>query len=539
MPVVSEEAIRIAVRNIGKWGDTDVFPFPIDNHIFHDSEDEVVALVVQRTEDFTNTIAQDAPLNTSALCPVGYNGFRWATQIDPLWNAHLLALVVDLAPQIEAARIPEDDEVVFSYRYRTGTDDSSLFDREGWSKFGERSRQLATEHEYVVVLDIADFYGRIYHHRLENELHYVEPDSAHAKSKQIMRLLGTFSDRVSYGLPVGGPAARILSELLLSPTDHLLAGQQPRFRFTRYADDYRFFSDSLEDAYRAVGFLSDKLQRNEGLSLQRSKTRIMSSHEYLSAHQPQEPRQGSAAKFLSLRLHYDAYSATAADDYEELKEQLDEFDVLGLLRAELSKGRVDSALTKRLTGVIEHLPEPVREQAILSMMDNLETLAPILPQMLRVIRKNLEGLSEGSRDKVCQMLRDLIETGHHLARVDVNLAYMVRVLAHHRTRDNEHLLQNLFARSHGYAAGPAPNIQRDIILALARWESRYWLHDLRPYYSTLHPWARRAFAISTFVLGDEGRHWRQNNKATLGPYDKLHLAWAEERIKQSQWQVPL
>jgi hypothetical protein len=38
----------------------------------------------------------------------GYTGFRAATQIDPLWNAYLLDVVIALGPSIEAARIPTE-----------------------------------------------------------------------------------------------------------------------------------------------------------------------------------------------------------------------------------------------------------------------------------------------------------------------------------------------------------------------------------------------------------------------------------------------
>ena len=37
---------------------------------------------------------------------VGYTSFRWVTQIDPIWNAYLLGLVLSIAPAIEAERIP-------------------------------------------------------------------------------------------------------------------------------------------------------------------------------------------------------------------------------------------------------------------------------------------------------------------------------------------------------------------------------------------------------------------------------------------------
>lgn len=36
MPIVKKESLELAVKNIAKFGDTDIFPYPIENHIFND-----------------------------------------------------------------------------------------------------------------------------------------------------------------------------------------------------------------------------------------------------------------------------------------------------------------------------------------------------------------------------------------------------------------------------------------------------------------------------------------------------------------------
>ena len=71
-----------------------------------------------------------------------------------------------------------------------------------------------------------------------------------------------------------------------------------------------------------------KLLENEGLPLQKAKTRILSSEEFLSTseftehHTAEDTDEAEARNFLSLRLHYDPYSPTADDDYELIKEEL-------------------------------------------------------------------------------------------------------------------------------------------------------------------------------------------------------------------------
>src|SRR4051794_18418566 len=115
MPLVDNESFALAVENISSLGDTDVFPLPIENHVLHDRKGQVVELLSTMTKDFTENLATRGPVNHSALAPLGYNGFRWATQIDPIWNAYFLGLVLSLAEDIEGRRISVDEKVVFSH----------------------------------------------------------------------------------------------------------------------------------------------------------------------------------------------------------------------------------------------------------------------------------------------------------------------------------------------------------------------------------------------------------------------------------------
>ena len=44
---VSEDNLRLAVRNVARHGDTDVLPFPLENHWLNDAEDTIVALLAR------------------------------------------------------------------------------------------------------------------------------------------------------------------------------------------------------------------------------------------------------------------------------------------------------------------------------------------------------------------------------------------------------------------------------------------------------------------------------------------------------------
>jgi hypothetical protein len=111
------QALRSSLRNIAKYGDTDIFPQPFENHIFFDEPEKSLGILEEIHNKFDFYLAAYPPLTIDTLAQVGYTGFRWATQIEPFWNAYYLALVLALADKIEAKRIPSSTRAVFSYRY--------------------------------------------------------------------------------------------------------------------------------------------------------------------------------------------------------------------------------------------------------------------------------------------------------------------------------------------------------------------------------------------------------------------------------------
>jgi hypothetical protein len=237
----------------------------------------------------------------------------------------------------------------------------------------ENSIARSVDSNFVVTCDISEFYPRLGYHRLENALKQIAGDTPYPK--RIMSFLSNFSRERSFGLPVGGPAARILSEVTINQIDRLLYGAG--MIFTRFADDYHLFVNSREDAYRALIFLSKKLFDNQGLSLQKSKTRIMTVAEFRSTNplKRQEdvtaPRQNGQPRFeragaqlLRFSLHFDPYSRSAHGDYERLKNEIRKFDIIGLLKEELSKSRVHTALARKIIAAIRYLEPPTRNDAV-------------------------------------------------------------------------------------------------------------------------------------------------------------------------------
>lgn len=531
-----EIAFRRAVQNIAKYGDTDVFPFPVENHTFFDRTEEVVKILLKMHADITGAIVESTPNVEGMLSPVGYTGFRWATQIDPIWNAYFLGLVLSEGINIEKARLSLDKANVFSYRFHWDEDAKSIFNKDiGWAQFQSTSVAKARNAKFVLVCDISDFYPRIYHHRLENAL--INATSNKQICSNIMKLLMIFSGNVSYGLPVGGPASRLLSELLLNRVDRLLLTN--KVDFCRFADDYHIFADSAEEAYQSLLFISSKLHSNEGLLLQKAKTRIVSSEEFLAASEfalenvPEGDDQKEGRAFLRLRLHFDPYSPTADADYELLRDEIAKFDIVGMLGRELKKSRIHQSLVRKLVGALKLLSPIQRDAAIVSLMENLSILYPIFPSIMLLLKGAMDDMGEAVRESVFTKLRALITDESYLVSVPTHLAYSVRILAFDRSDEAEGVLASVFNTTE------SPSIRRDVILAMAKKNSDYWISDVRKNFRMVSEAERTAILIASYILGDEGEHWRASVKNLISPMQKLVVQWAGERRKAGNLEVPL
>ncbi|MGA2403616.1 MAG: hypothetical protein ABSG91_18230 [Syntrophobacteraceae bacterium] len=190
-----KKAFQASIRNVASHGDTDIFPFPFENHLFYDQTHECAETLELIHANFEEYMAAYPPNTIVTLSQIGYTGFRWATLIEPFWNAYYLALVILLADKIEAQRISEDREEVFSYRFSWDDSGAKLFKDVTWKDYKDRCLNLCKTHKYVVMTDIADFYSRINHHRIENFLHRLP--SPGDLPNRIMRLLKAFSKTVS------------------------------------------------------------------------------------------------------------------------------------------------------------------------------------------------------------------------------------------------------------------------------------------------------------------------------------------------------
>lgn len=530
--------LELAIRNISQYGDTDIFPFPMENALFYDLPNRVEELISNMETKFNEWTAK-YPVECIRTCvPVGYTGYRWATTIDPLWNCFLLYQTIKISRDLEENRIPVEKESVFSYRTKLDEISGKLFDPElNWRTFYCKAIQNAEsgKFSYVIRFDISDFYNRIYHHRLENALLKCNVDTD--VKNRIMSVLQDISGNVSYGLPVGGNAARMLAEILLNSLDQMM--QSKRFVFCRYVDDYILFAESREMAFRKLNYCADFLLRNEGLSLQKSKTQILTASEFISQAKStidgvDGEKTNRQAEFLRLHIHYDPYSDTADKQYADLKEKLRHFDILSLLKSEVRKSRIHQALGKQILNAISFLDGEELDLAFNVIGSNLENLYPVFPSVMQIAHKKLGETTFETQQQFVSTLYKLAEDDSYILQTDNNASYAVRVLS---TVNIEECIQGIDLI---YSRMTSPLVKYNCMYAMTNLNNHYWLSDIKSRFSTLSKWERRAFIPASYFLKDEGTHWREHTKGQFTEFELLVRDWvASKNPLQSGWNIPL
>jgi hypothetical protein len=425
------DAIAAAIENVLAHADTDIFPPPGDAEFLLGDRENAIQRIAAIHHDFEHCSTHSPPDVIRCLVPAGYLGQRLASQIPPLWNAYYLALVIACGPAIERARSASDQ--VFSYRFMAPEEDGGrIFDGTvGWAGFLDVTRQHAAKYTHCVVTDISDFYHRIHTVTVSKALQRAGVEnSLRERLIKVLHLLEV--DR--FGLPVGGPASRLLAELTLVRTDSQL--QHLNIPFTRFVDDIRLFAASEVDAHRQLVKFGEILSE-DGFFLQKSKTRVYRSRDLI-----EEMDLVRATAFATADggpPTADAASLFPHDPYSELRAQMDSHflkfasrrDAASTVIFEFSKSRLHLSLAKNLLGVLHHLPyEQLNE--VMPALFNLTAkpaLTPIFAKLMEVTESTLTKLNASARHEVSTRLMAIAFGNEAVAVFDFHRALCIRLLA--------------------------------------------------------------------------------------------------------------
>lgn len=369
-----------ALEHVKRFNDTDVLPMPFEYLAINHGWSEIKSYLVSQ-----DILTWRVHAHRTLLAPKSRYAFRVVTQLDPLDFLVFAALIREIAKDIETIRVPASQNVVFSYRILPVTD-GQLFDPSiGYDDFLKESEELMKDKKitHVALADIADFYPRIYHHRLQNALSNATGRSQHVIA--IMNLLSGWNGTETFGIPVGNAPSRVLAEITIADIDDALLASG--IKFVRYNDDYRFFTKNHAEAYRALAFLAEVLYRNHGLTLQPQKTFVLSAKDfcqrYLSTPEEREidslyDKFQQLIKELGLSNPYEEIEYS--DLSQEQQELIDSLNLIELFQEEIEKPDIDFGIIKF---VLRRMGQLGEDSLVDVIFENLDTLYPAFSDIIQ------------------------------------------------------------------------------------------------------------------------------------------------------------
>jgi hypothetical protein len=538
MAILTIDHFRRAVADIVAHGDNDVLPFDVDTRFIAERGEELAniafnlaATLEKKTkEDCKGTLEAITIFSERLLAPAGSSGFRITTKIHPFWNIYLNGVGVALAEKYEAVR----SDRVHSYRFVS--EGAALFDKAAsWRAFREATISDCDQKsasEMVVQTDVSSFYEHVYHHRLENFVRDILPEGAN-HAVQIDVLLRKLARGRSFGLPVGGQFSRILAEILMGSIDRTLEASGVRWR--RYVDDFVLVGATQRDAYRSLGVLAHALG-DLGLSLNRSKTTFLSSRHYREYVQTQLTAPDSATQRLKeIDLHFDPYSDTADDEYDALRETVNQLDMAKLIAVELDKGQPDSFVVTQVSRALR-LMEPANALGICATLLEQRNLHAFRANWSTIMRGIAFIRSEEGFKEIHEQLDKHLDAvpGHspHLAYVDTNALHFLRTLRFKKSGARATYVLSL------YSSKSPITVRRACIDCWRHWRDRDRFLSLRNEWEGLSEEEQRMVWVAAVVFGDDGLMFqKQASKAASNTWGtgiggragsefaKLYISW--------------
>jgi hypothetical protein len=439
-------------------------------------------------------------------------------------NVIYLAALLDCAPNLEAGRLPIDDNEAFAFRFAEG-DSLRIFEParnyHQWlaflSEFGSPDNPFA-EGRSAIITDISDFYQRIYFHRIENVLE--DAGCPKGPSDIVKKIIKTTRARQSYGLPVGGTASRLIAECVLNDTDVLLTSMG--LAFSRYIDDFRIEVPAGMEAHSILCRLAEHLMVTEGLSLNVSKTKMVSLKDIRSS---AKARLQDVFTSAEMERMYSFITLSYGDDHVDPDSDdninnpfLSSDDLLRRLSEIGSKKDVDLSIFKAILRALRFLPNI--DAALL-----IEQHAELLYYMPREFCLVLKAASKQDGFPVDVVKKRVMEL---LAMPPYSDLAFVRSW-----------LLNLFVDGTlplSYADFQGYDFNRSVIERRAYFFFRGLLNDrayfraLKTQLGSLSEWSKPAALMAAMCLpNDEYRNWLAvavNQIAT--PFASIYTTWLKE-----------
>jgi len=513
---LSPESLDWALRHVEKYSDTNIFPRPFEYQVLgHEWSEVRNYLVSQELAKYA------ARVERRCITPKARFGFRESTQLDPLDCLLFTALVYEAGEQIEHSRMPSGEGSVFSYRFDP-TQEGDFFRKEAaYEAFQARSRALSESRKitHVVVADVADFFPRIYLHRVRSSLEEAQVNGDHAAA--IERLIKQWNHNVSYGIPVGPRASNLLAEITLNPVDRALKSQD--ILFVRYVDDYRLFCQGERKAYRSLIQLANELYRLEALTLQQHKTKIMPVEEFvasLNVDVRDDEVMQAREKFQELISKAGDPGPYEQADLEMLsseeRRELEQLRIVDILFAATQQFSTNIQFAKFVLRALTQLNRP--EPAV-HIVKKLEAFYPVVADVMKYFSSVAAPLGKHREVIGWELLRFLRSS--LIADLPYNRMWMAWLLSSGEWGRPQELVTL-------YNENPEHWSRRKLVLGLGRTGQSQSFASRSRDYLDLSSWERRAFFYgATCMPHDQRVHWLQYALTRSDdPLDKAVIQWA-------------
>jgi hypothetical protein len=505
MLFLNEVELDNALAAINRHGYGDFFPVPPEFDVVKANwpairaELSKVDLDIYEGYDIISSFAPKSRLNV-----------RRVALLHPYDLIFYTALVLLLRDGISQSRLAGKDRV-FSYRADGATDGLLYTDNPNYRDFKEAIVQRIEQSPalHVGVTDIADFYPRIYQHRLINALEAANGTGKQAYIRVVEKLLARFSQNVSYGIPIGPAASRPLGEAVLIDVDSTLLSFG--IDFVRFTDDYVIFADSPEDVEHGLRVLGETLFLNHGLTLQTAKTKILKASEYvekyLTAHSEKEQAR---RKLLDIVGDYD--DKISYEDMDEgQRREIDALNLSEMLSEALAEGHnVDYREVSFILGRLSALELP---ELIPIVLGNLERLSPVAHSVAAFFTQ-FSQLETSVRKEVSTALLMPIVNGSKYAS-EYYAIWILSIFAADSSWDHTEDILRVFREA------PTDTLRRFAALALATSGTRAQVIHVKQYLQSASSLTRTAMMLATARMGQDERKFLRQSLRLKDSIEKL------------------
>jgi hypothetical protein len=499
---ITTDELEVALQYLEETTLSDFFPRPFELDAVRFSWDQIKDVL--NSIDLLNYDTQDFYELTA---PKGKWQVRPVKLLNPLDTILFTALSFRFAPIIQDKRNEYSDGIVFSWKYNPSRRGTKKMFESDWRGFSQKSKDLSEESEYVATSDIVDFFPRIYLHRLENTLDAISGEEYFKRA--LMRMLKSWSNGTSYGIPTGPHASNIIAEALLIEVDEYLISKH--IEFIRHDDDYLIFGES-NDCLRGLFLLGERLQKTQRLSLNSAKTNVFSSAYYINHFGPSGPPSGVRTRIINDILGGNPYADIEYDDLTDAEKQaIAEINPEEVFETELQYDIVTPSVIRVVLKVLAATPS---ESIVSMILDNLQSLLPVADDVAKYLH-SAQNLSDSIPPDAGEVILEYLISDSFIP--EFQATWLLNPFTENSQWNNLLSLRQI-SNENQYSY-----VRRQAILGLGEIGDRSSLLDHRSRFYSTSSWEQRTIIFSlrklpedefnAFIsfLGGTGGQWNRRN----------------------------